>query len=148
MKKDILENLLKSALNHLGVNSDFSLNESEEGVLISIEGDGLNHLIGYRGDSLNAFQHFLNSAYYNNAGEYVRVIVDVNGYRGQRKSKIEEMTKNFIDRVRFFSQDVEMPSMNPSERRMVHTFIADYTDVISESTGAGRDRHVVLKPKK
>jgi spoIIIJ-associated protein len=147
MKKDILEHMLKDTLAHLGVAPDFLVEESEEGVLVSITGDELNHLIGYRGDSLNALQHFLNSAYFNTAGEYVRIMVDVNGYREQRKSKIEEMVKNFIDRVRFFNQEVEMPAMNPGERRVVHTFIAAYDDVSSESVGTGRDRRVVLKPK-
>ena len=154
MKKDILENTLKDTLGFLGVPPDFTLEEFEEGlpaqagVLVSISGNELNHLIGYRGDSLNALQHFLNSAYFNNVGEYVRITVDINGYRDQRKGKTEEMVKNFIDRVRFFNQEVEMPAMNPSERRVVHTFISDYDDVVSESVGMGRDRRVVLKPKK
>jgi spoIIIJ-associated protein len=147
MKKDILENVLKKTLGFLGVSSDFLLEENEDGVLVSITGNELNHLIGYRGDCLNAFQHFLNSAYFNTSGEYVHILVDINGYRDQRKGKIEEMTKKFIDRVRFFSQEVEMPPMNPSERRVVHTFISEYDDVISESVGTGRDRRVVLKPK-
>jgi spoIIIJ-associated protein len=148
MKKNILENLVNKILTHLRGGTDYLIEETEEGVILSISGNDLNHLIGYRGDSLNALQHFLNTAYYNNAGEYVRITVDVNGYRDQRRSKIENMTRGFIDRVRFFNQDVEMPAMNPSERRMVHTFISSYDDVISESTGMGRDRRVVLKPKK
>ena len=148
MQKDILENLLKSTLSHLDVSSDFILEENEDGTSVSISGNELNHLIGYRGDSLNALQHFLTSAYVNTSGEYARILVDINGYRDQRKGKIEEMTKKFIDRVRFFNQDVEMPAMNPGERRVVHTFVSEYDDVTSESVGVGRDRRVVLKPKK
>ena len=148
MKKEVLESLVKNTLGHLRVSYDCVIQDADEGVLISIKGTELNHLIGYRGDTLNALQHFLNSAYYNNVGEYVRVFVDVNGYRDQRKDKLEDMAKNFIDRVRFFNQEVEMPPMNPSERRLVHTFVSEYDDVESVSTGAGRDRRVVLKPKK
>jgi len=147
MKKDVIENLLTGTFGFLGVSPALILEESDEGVLVSITGNELNHLIGYRGDALNALQHFLNSAYFNTSGEYVRILVDINGYRQQRKDKIEDMVKNFIDRVRFFNQEVEMPAMNPSERRVVHTFISDYDDVMSESVGAGRDRRVVLKPK-
>jgi spoIIIJ-associated protein len=148
MKKDVLEKLLARTFSFLSVSPTLVVEESEDGVLVSINGNELSHLIGYRGDSLNALQHFLNSAYFNNSGEYVRILVDINGYREQRNGKIEEMVKNFIDRVRFFSREVEMPPMNPSERRVVHTFISNYDDVMSESTGAGRDRRVVLKPKK
>jgi len=147
MKKDILEDLVRTTLTCLKVPYDCVIQDADEGVLVSIAGNELNHLIGYRGDTLNALQHFLNSAYYNRAGEYVRVLVDVNGYRDQRKEKLEDMAKNFIDRVRFFNQEVEMPSMNPSERRLIHTFVSNYDDVVSESVGVGRDRRVVLKPK-
>lgn len=148
MKKDILENLVKTTLTDLKISYDCVIKDVDDGVLVSITGSELNHLIGYRGDTLNALQHFLNAAYYNGAGEYVRVLVDVNGYRDQRKDKLEDMAKNFIDRVRFFNQEVEMPPMNPSERRLVHTFVSEYDDVESTSVGVGRDRHVVLKPKK
>lgn len=148
MQKTILENLVKTTLNQLRVSYDCTIKDADDGVLVEITGNELNHLIGYRGDALNALQHFLNSAYYNGAGEYVRVLVDINGYRDQRKDKLEDMAKSFIDRVRFFSQEVEMPPMNPSERRIVHSFVSEYDDVTSESVGVGRDRRVVLKPKK
>ncbi|MFH1295615.1 MAG: R3H domain-containing nucleic acid-binding protein [bacterium] len=149
MNKELLEQLVKTVLDHLGVSYDCVIKAADDdGVLVSITGSELNHLIGYRGDTLNAFQHFLNSAYYNGANEYVRLLVDVNGYRDQRKEKLEDMAKSFIDRVRFFNQEVEMPALNPSERRLIHTFVAQYDDVLSESTGTGRDRRVVLKPKK
>lgn len=148
MQKTILENLVKTTLNQLKVRYDCVIKDADDGVLVEITGNELNHLIGYRGDALNALQHFFNSAYYSGAGEYVRILVDINGYRELRKDKLEGMVKNFIDRVRFFSQEVEMPPMNPSERRVVHTFVSDYDDIVSESVGVGRDRRVVLKPKK
>lgn len=148
MQKDILENLVKGSLTFLGVSYDCVIQDWEDGVMVSITGNELNHLIGYRGDVLNALQHFLAAAYYNAAGEYVRIFVDINGYRDQRKEKLEDMAKNFIDRVRFFNQEVEMPPMNPSERRMVHTFVSEYDDVTSESVGVGKGRKVVLKPKR
>jgi len=148
MQKDILEKLVQTVLGYLGATHTCSLEERPDEVCVNITGNELNHLIGSRGDALNSLQHFLAAAYYNAAGEYVRILVDVNGYRDQRKERIEDMTKNFIDRVRFFNKDVEMPPMNPSERRIVHTFISSYDDVISESTGVGRDRRVVIKPKK
>ncbi len=75
-------------------------------------------------------------------------MVDINGYRDSRLNKIEDMTKGFIDRVRFHETDVEMPPMNSYERRQVHMFISDYPDIMSESTGEGRARHVVLKLNK
>jgi len=57
------------------------------------------------------------------------------------------MARSYIDKVRFFQKEVEMPRMNPWERRQIHIMVAEYDDIISESTGEGDDRRVVLKPK-
>ena len=148
MKKEVLENLVNTIFQKLGTNAAYELQEEDAGILLSVTGNDLNHLIGYRGEVLNALQHFLTVGYFNDAGEFLRIAVDINGYRDQRKAKLEEMTRNFIDRVRFFSQEVEMPSMSPMERRIVHVFVSGYDDIVSESVGIGRDRRVVLKPNK
>lgn len=148
MQQEILEKLIKTVLGHLNANYDCVIKDAEGGVLVQITGSDLNYLIGFRGTTLDALQHFLNSAYYNQSKEYIRIVVDVNGYREQRKNKLEDMTKNYIDRVRFFNKEVEMPVMSSSERRIVHTFVSNYDDVVSESVGSGRERRIVLKPKK
>ena len=38
--------------------------------------------------------------------------------------------------------------MNSYERRVVHAKLSDWRDVYTESEGEGKDRHVVIKPKK
>ena len=58
------------------------------------------------------------------------------------------MAKSYIDRVRFFQKDVELPPMDPWERRQIHMFVSEYDDVVSESVGEGHERRVTLKPKK
>jgi spoIIIJ-associated protein len=79
--------------------------------------------------------------------EWKHVLVDINGYRDSRRTKIEDMVRNFIDRVRFHNSNVEMPPMNSFERRWVHMFVSEYPDIASESLGEGKNRRVVLKLK-
>jgi spoIIIJ-associated protein len=147
-----LEEVKKSAekiLGFINVSPKLTVEEGEEGIVnLTIEGDDLNFLIGYRGESLDALQTLLGLMIFKKMGDWTRVIVDINGYRKQKMDKIEQITKTYIDKVRFFGKDVEMSPMTPSERRQVHTFIADYDDITSESTGEGQNRRVVLKPKK
>jgi spoIIIJ-associated protein len=57
------------------------------------------------------------------------------------------MARNYIDKVRFFQKEVELPRMNPWERREIHILVSEYDDILSESTGEGTNRRVVLKPK-
>jgi len=142
--KPIIEELLKF------YNVRYTLNVSEiDANLTSAEilGDNLSFLIGFRGETLDSLQTIINQVAFRRFGEWNQVILDINGYKKQKNEKIIEITKGYIDRVRFTQKPVEMPNMNPAERRQVHTFISDYDDIISESTGEGINRRVVLKLK-
>lgn len=147
-KVDIVTETLNNILGFIGITPDVQIDEdADKTVQVSVDGENLNFLIGYRGESLDALQHILSLVLFRKAGESTHVNVDINGYRTQKTEKIEDITKNFIDRVRFMQKDVEMPPMNPSERRLVHTFVGKYADITSESVGEGPARRVVLKLK-
>lgn len=147
MSEQVIKTKLNEILNLMEISPNVEVVEEDETFKITIEGDDLSFLIGYRGESLNALQTLLGMMIFNESDEWAHIILDINGYRDSRQDKIEDMTKNFIDRVRFHKADVEMPSMNSYERRQVHLFVEEYPDVISESTGEGRARRVVLKLK-
>ncbi|KKS17161.1 MAG: Single-stranded nucleic acid binding R3H domain protein [candidate division WWE3 bacterium GW2011_GWB1_41_6] len=148
-KKEIIKVNVDRMMGFMGVSPDISISDSEEDTIsVAVEGQNLNFLIGYRGESLDALQTILGLITFKETGEWVHVLVDINGYRKQKQEKIEQITKGYIDKVRFFGKDVEMSPMNAYERRQVHTFISEYDDIISESTGEGPARRVVLKPKK
>lgn len=147
-KIEIVTDTLNNILGFIGITPVVKIEEdADKNISVVIEGENLNFLIGYRGESLDAIQHLLSLVLFRKTNESTHVIVDINGYRTQKVEKIEEITKNFIDRVRFSQKDVEMPIMNPSERRLVHTFVANYADITSESVGEGTQRRVVLKLK-
>jgi len=166
-KTSLVKEALDTIFSYLGINPEYTLSEveSEDGgdsegdnnnsdrsLQVEIEGDELSFLIGYHGESLDAIQSFLNTILLRKVEEKsdeprTRVMVDINDYRKRRSEKILDITKSFIDRVRFMQQDMEMPPMKPSERREVHILITDYPDIDSESTGERFERHVVLKLK-
>lgn len=158
-KLEQLKQTTEDILKHMDVKADILVTEEtvgEETVLnVAIEGDDLSFLIGYRGESLDGLQTVLSlilnkqslrSGELRQLGTWQRVAVDINGYRKQRQDKIEEITKGYIDRVRFLTKEIEMPPMTAAERRYVHMFVSAYTDVVSESVGEGASRRVVLKP--
>ncbi len=146
--KKIIQEALENIFGFLKIDPDFEIDDKGENIYeVRISGDNLNYLIGYRGQSLDALQHFLHLLIHNLTDEQITVIVDINGYRDQRAEKLRDIAKNYIDRVRFFQKEVALPPMDPWERRQIHMFVAEYTDVTSESVGEGRDRRITLKPK-
>lgn len=141
-----IKNYIDEVLNHLKISPEINLDFVEDTYLLDIFGDNLNFLIGYRGTSLDGLQHMLNLALFNEFSEWQNVLVDINDYRRAKKEKLEDMTKSFIDRARFFSEEVEMSPMSSFERKQIHEFVSTYDDVESFSVGEGYSRHVVLKP--
>ena len=146
--EEILTTNLKKIFKYIGVNPDFNIEkEDENNFSIRISGDDLNFLIGFRGQSLDALQNILKLSVYQKTQVQPILTVDINNYRDRKSEKLQDIARSFIDKVRFFQKDVELPRMSPWERRQVHILVSEYDDIESESTGEGDDRRVVLKPK-
>ncbi|RJR26949.1 KH domain-containing protein [candidate division WWE3 bacterium] len=147
-KKELVKSILDDLLHHFDIKpqTDISV-DGDENIKISIQGDDLSFLIGYRGQSLDALQSILTHIYYKKSNEWPVLLLDINDYNSQRIERLHSIARRSIDKVRFFQSEVILPYMNPWERRQVHTLISEYDDVISESQGEGRNRRVHLKPK-
>ena len=146
-KIEFIKNKAIETLDYIGASAKVDVTDTGENFEVSISGDNLNFLIGFRGESLYGFQMMLQSMYFKNFAEWKHIDLDISGYKKSRSDKLEEMTKNCIDRVRFTQSEVEMPPLSPSERRLVHIFVTGYDDIESESIGEGPDRRIVLKKK-
>ena len=115
-------------------------------VNISCEDDS-GMLIGYHGQSLDAFQKLLSLFCYKSTGEWQHILVDVEGYRAEREDTLKELAENAANRARFLGESVALSPMNSYERRIVHTAVGELEGVRTESTGEGRDRRVVIYPE-
>jgi spoIIIJ-associated protein len=147
--EDVLNSILQEILRFIGVSPKVTLTPQEENIVnIDIQGDNLNFLIGYKGESLNALQSLLNLIAFKQLGKPTFITVDINNYKSKKTERIIAIAKSFIDKVRFFEKEVMLPPMNPWERRHVHLLVSEYADIESESTGEGASRRVVLRPKK
>jgi len=128
-----------------------SLEEGEEGVKyikISFEGEDLGYMIGNHGRHLDSIQYILQLMLgkMTEQDPNYRILVDVGGYRKERNSHLEEMALQKADDVRILGEAIELPPMKPADRRVVHMVLSEYDDIITESEGEGRDRHIVIKP--
>lgn len=74
------------------------------------------------------------------------VFIDINNYRKDREVLIVKLAKAAAKKASVTKQEVELPSMNAYERRIVHSELAMHPDLKTESSGEGKQRHVVIKP--
>lgn len=128
-----------------------NLEEGDEDVKyikIAFEGEDLGYMIGNRGRHLDSIQYVLQLMVgkMTEQDPNYRVLVDVGGYREERNSHLEEMALQKADDVRILGESVDLPPMKPADRRAVHMALSEYDDIVTESEGEGRDRHIVIKP--
>ncbi len=117
----------------------------EKYVSISISGDDMGGLIGYRGSTLNALQLLFSQMLYRKLDESFPVLVDVNGFRKRRKDYLKSLARRAMEEAKESGQEIELPPLSPFERRIVHISLKDEEGVKTESKGEGEDRHIVVK---
>lgn len=145
---ELVKTTVSEIFKHLDMSTLFDVTEKDEEIRVGIVGDNLNFLIGTHGVGLSSLESYLNMLSYKNFNDTShRVVVDINDYRVRKTEKIHDMARRAIDKVRFQSEEVHMPPMTPSERRLVHTYVADYDDIVTQSVGDEPFRRVVLKKK-
>jgi predicted RNA-binding protein Jag len=109
--------------------------------------DGLAILIGKHGATLDALSAVTNAVMHRGDQRDLFFAVDVEGYRARRVATLRSIATRCATKVIHERVAVELEPMPPAERRIIHLALAAHHDVATESTGAGRDRRVVIMPR-
>lgn len=119
---------------------------TDDEVFVEVFGGDPGKIIGRGGRTLAALEYVTNAVVNREEGRGVRVNVDVGGYKRRRDERLRDSAFNAAARVRKSGHEVEMDPMSAAERRVVHMALADEPDVMTESSGEGPGRRVVVKP--
>lgn len=121
---------------------------SNDDVLITVDGDNAGVLIGHHGETLEAIQYLANLAANKKVAgekrEYVRVTVDVEGYRAKREASLRALARRMSAKVIKNKKSVMLEPMNPYERRIVHSEVQGIVGVSTNSIGSENNRRVVI----
>ena len=137
---------IRSILKCFGEES-FSIDEYEgdEGELIfDVTGGDLAILIGRHGRVLDSLQVIFSSLVTKRLGFHYPVIVDLEGYKANRRQKIMSQARMAAERAKSEGRAVRMKPMNPYERRIVHLALVDDEEVTTHSEGQDPERYVVI----
>lgn len=135
---------IKSILKNMGIETEISVSETEEGALIDILGDTSGAVIGRRGETLDAIQYLASMTANRGDKEYYRITVDCCGYREKRKVILEELAGKIAKTVIRTGRTSTLEPMNPYERRIIHSAVANIEGVTSKSIGEEPYRKVVI----
>ena len=136
---------LREVITLMGVeNVTFSAVQKGEATIIRLDGEKLGALIGRRGETMESLSYLASLVANRLEGDYIKLGLDVAGYRDKRESDLTALAQRIGAKVRKTGRSFAMEPMNPYERRIIHSAISKMEGVRSESKGEGPARHVVL----
>ena len=136
---------LREVIARMGVeNVTFSAVQKGEATIIRLDGEKLGALIGRRGETMESLSYLASLVANRLEGDYIKLGLDVAGYRDKRESDLTALAQRIGAKVRKTGRSFAMEPMNPYERRIIHSAIGKMEGVRSESKGEGRDRRVVI----
>ncbi|MEZ4210776.1 MAG: R3H domain-containing nucleic acid-binding protein [Candidatus Paceibacterota bacterium] len=143
IKKIIEEFLTKTGFDFTSVSSELDMDSGS--FWFDIESSDSRFLIGKDGETIQSINYlvrrFVDKKYQENSP---RVTVDINKYQKSKIEKIKTIAHMMAERARFFKSSIELEPMNSFERRVVHEYVSNHSDISSESAGFGKNRHVVI----
>jgi spoIIIJ-associated protein len=138
--------ILERVVSTLGVDASVEVTETDRQITGVIDGEDVGKLIGRRGQMIDAVQFICYRAAQRGATDRKRVIVDAGGYRERRREQLEDQAERAAARASETGREIELDPMTPSERKVVHDFLAERTEVETFSEGDEPDRCVVVAP--
>lgn len=146
---DALE-FIKKLLADMQIEAEVSMTDGEnpDSKVISVTGEGAAVLIGHHGETLDSLQYLANLAANKRINgvkrEFVKISVDVEGYRAKREETLRALARRKAQQVLKYKKSVMLEPMNPYERRIIHSEVQTIEGVSTNSIGSENNRKVVM----
>lgn len=138
---------LKGLFPVLGVEAEPLLTEEEERIVITLNVNTTKGVIGRRGEIIDAVQVLAGAVANTGRRDYKRVVVDCGNYREEREETLKHVAEKMAAKAVRLGKRVRLEPMNPYERRIIHSALAESGDVTTKSEGKEPARFVVIIPK-
>ena len=140
--------ILEELMGHLGFDVRIEV-ETGDTSRLNVVGNGDSHealgaLIGRKGERLSALQHLVNLMLSRKMGEWTRVLVDVEDYRGRRERQLRDIALRAAARVQETGKMLQLEPMPALERRWIHLALRDHPEVATQSIGEEPNRRIVV----
>lgn len=140
--------MLEKMLQFISPEYAASVIETEEKIILSIEGDENGLLIGKRGQHLDAFQYILNKAVSKIDNDHKMIMIDSGEYRKKREEHLKKLAEKIREKVKKTNKPVSLSNMNAHDRRIIHLVLQEDESLKTQSSGEGKNRKIVILPAK
>jgi spoIIIJ-associated protein len=144
-KTDIAVKYIRKVLTVMGIeNISIEVSDIENGISVELGGDGLEEIIGKKGELLDSLQYLASLVSNKIDRDYFRITIDCNGFREKRKAQLEELARKIAANVKKNGRSSALEPMNPYERRIIHAAVSEIEGVNSHSKGEEPYRKVII----
>jgi spoIIIJ-associated protein len=138
--------IVTRVVNALGLHATVDIDETDDEIRATVNGDDLGLLIGKHGATIDALQHLAFRAAFRGDALRKQVTVDAAGYRERREGALHRMADRAAAEALRYGRPVELEPMRATERKIVHTYLSERSDVETHSEGDEPDRRLVVSP--
>ena len=144
---DKMAEFFNGTLSRMGLSSRASVEDKNGTLYITISGDDSGVAIGYRGEALDAFQYLALTFLNEQKCDFKKVVVDCENYREKRRETLSALALKLAQKALRLQRKIALEPMNPFERRIIHSALADSDIADTESEGEEPNRYIVIIPK-
>ena len=145
LEGEIAADYIEGLLDVADLDGDIDMDVEGDRAVVSVVGATLEELVGSRGEVLDALQELTRLAVHRQTGGRTRLMLDIGGYRAQRRAELSELGASVAEEVKRTGEAKALGAMNAFERKIVHDAIAA-AGLRSESEGVDPNRRVVVLP--
>ena len=138
---------LDKKIQKMGEDIKYEISKNETGIEIAINGESAGFLIGYRGETLYSMQNILVAVASKGLQNRVRVILDIEDYKGKREKTLEDLAERMARRVIKTGKSVTLEPMKAYERKIIHSKLQNSDKVTTKSIGEEPRRRLVISLK-
>ena len=142
---DVAADYLEALLDITDLDGDIDIDVENDRASLAIAGGKLGHLVGDRGEVLDALQELTRLAVQTTLGERSRLMLDIDNFRSDKKDELSKLAHEVAEEVKASGESVKLRPMNAFERKVVHDTIQDL-GLTSDSEGEEPNRCVVVLP--
>lgn len=147
---EIAENLLNKMLLHMNIKGNAAVRREGSHLdieIVNMDSSDMGIAIGKRGNTLDAIQYLLSLSVNRNRDDYIKVLVDIKGYRKRREETLIRFADRMAEKSKHSSRPIKLEPMNPYERRIIHSALQHVDGVTTYSEGEDPHRRVVIQAK-
>lgn len=145
--QDKMAEFFNGTLGRMGLVSRATVEDKNGTLYVTIAGDDSGVAIGYRGEALDAFQYLALTFLNEQKCDFKKVVVDCENYREKRKETLTALALRLAEKSVRLQRKIALEPMNPFERRIIHSALADSEIATTESEGEEPARYIVIIPK-